>query len=203
MTEPRTRRRLAVAAAISFVAVAAWRLCPVVLAGLGEFLVKAEPPEPADIIVVLGGDFWGPRVLKGAELGARGFAPRVLISGPPYGSQSESDLAIRFLVEKGYAKELFLGFPHQAKSTIDEARVLGPELRRLGVRKAILVTRASHSRRASLVFRLYCPEARFVSVPAVDEFQARQWWSDERSRRLCWKEWCKIAGTVMLRYAAY
>jgi uncharacterized SAM-binding protein YcdF (DUF218 family) len=132
-----------------------------------------------------------------------GFAPRVLISGTGYGSRGESEQAIQFLVQKGYSKTLFLGLPHQAKSTIEEAIALAPELQRLGIRRAILVTRASHSRRAALVFRLFCPNVRFRSTPAVEEFQARNWWMDPVSKERFYQEWLKILGTVLWKYPEF
>jgi hypothetical protein len=43
-----------------------------VLSNLGDDLVTSPAPQPADLILVLGGDFWGPRVLRAADLGAQG-----------------------------------------------------------------------------------------------------------------------------------
>ncbi len=34
---------------------------------LGSCLIDSEAPRPADLILVLGGDFWGARVVKAAE----------------------------------------------------------------------------------------------------------------------------------------
>ena len=188
---------------VACLALICWRFYPVTLAALGQFLVRSDTPEHADAILVLGGDFWGPRVLKGAELGMQGFAPRVLISGPPYQNRPESELAIEFLAGKGYPKTLFLSLPHQARSTIEEAIALAPEMRRLNIHRAILVTRGSHSRRASIVFQLFCPGVYFVSVPATDQFNALSWWSDPESRRLFSLEWSKIFGTILWKYPEF
>jgi len=183
---------------------AGWRYYALVLVRLGEFLVETDKPECSDAILVLAGDFFGPRVLKGADLGVQGFAPRVLISGTGYGSRGESEQAIQFLVQKGYPKTLFLGLPHQAKSTIEEAIALAPQLQRLGIHRAILVTRASHSRRATLVFRLFCPNVRFRSAPAAENgFQARNWWKDPGSKERFCQEWLKILGTVLWKYPEF
>ncbi len=46
-----------------------------VLDGLGDFLVVSDPLEHADLIYVFAGDFWGSRVLLGANLGSKGWAP--------------------------------------------------------------------------------------------------------------------------------
>ncbi len=45
------------------------------LSFLGGYLVYSEPPQSADIILVLAGDFYGSRVLKAAELAKQGYAP--------------------------------------------------------------------------------------------------------------------------------
>jgi len=189
--------------AIAVLALLGWQFYPAGLRWLGEFLVKGDKPEPADAVLVVGGDFWGPRVIQGAELGVHRFAPRVLISGPPYRDRPESQLAIEFLVQKGYPKSLFVSLPIYGKSTIEEAIELAPQLRKLNIHRAILVTRNSHSRRASIVFRLFCPGVRFQSVPAVDEFQARRWWNDHASEQLFRSEWLKIVGTIVIKYPAY
>ena len=116
-----------------------------VLDGLGEFLVVSDPLERADLIYVLAGDFWGSRVLSGANLGSKGWAPKVVMSGGLYSGGGDvnryaSDLAVDFAVQHGYPRSLFLPVPMEAQSTIDEARDMGPIFHRLGARRIILVT---------------------------------------------------------------
>jgi uncharacterized SAM-binding protein YcdF (DUF218 family) len=177
---------------------------PFVLTWAAKFLLLSQQPEPANLILVLGGNFWGPRVLTGAELGVRGYAPRVMISGPPYRNQPESDLAISFLEEKGYRKELFTSFPIYGKSTIEEAIAVCPELRRLGASRILLVTSAYHSRRANVVFRLFCPGLTLRSIAAPDtQFEPENWWKNERYRKIFFSEWTKLLGTIFWKYPAY
>jgi uncharacterized SAM-binding protein YcdF (DUF218 family) len=178
-----------------------WR---VALTWAGSFLVDSQPPRPADLILVLGGDFWGPRVVTAAELGKRGYAPIVLLSGPPYAGQPEGELAVRYLVTQGYSQELFQVFAHHARSTISEGVALRTELARRHVRSVLLVTSNFHSRRAAIVMTLFCPGIRFISVPAPDaNYHIVEWWEDESSRTLCFSEWSKIAATVLAIYPAY
>lgn len=177
---------------------------PVTLTWMARFLTLSQQPEPSDLVLILGGNFWGPRALMGAELGARGYAKKVLISGPPYHDQPESELSIRFLVDKGYRREMFLSFPNTTKSTAEEAIAVCPELNRLGAKKVLLVTSSYHSRRASLVFRLFCPDVRFRSVAAPDpQFEIENWWKIERFRRIFFSEWWKIFGTILWKYPQY
>src|SRR5579872_378799 len=140
----------------------------VVLNWLGNYLVCSDPREPADLAVVMGGDFWGPRVLTGAQIGAQGLAPLVLISGPPYAGRPEGELAVEFLVKQGYPRNLFAVFAHDQPSTLGEVLALRGELMRRGVKRVIVVTSSFHSRRCVILFRLFCPGIRFWSVPAPD-----------------------------------
>ena len=174
-----------------------------VLNWLGSYLVCSDPREPADLVVVMGGDFWGPRVLTGAEIGAQGLAPLVLISGPPYNERPEGELAVEFLVKQGYPRSLFAVFAHDQPSTLGEVLALRGELMRRGVKRVIVVTSSFHSRRCLILFRLFCPGIRFLSAPAPDAgYQANGWWKNARSRQLFFSEWTKILGSVVIAYAA-
>jgi uncharacterized SAM-binding protein YcdF (DUF218 family) len=179
------------------------------LAALGSFLVCSETPQPSDLILVLAGNFYGPRVIKAAELANQGYAPRVLISGTPYRSRPEEqsrpegEFSIAFLAQQGYRTDLFESFGHHARSTIEEAIALRPELDRRGVQRVLLVTSGYHSRRALLVFQLVCSRIHFISVPASDsQYLPDIWWKDERSRSLFFSEWTKIVGSL-LAYPEY
>jgi uncharacterized SAM-binding protein YcdF (DUF218 family) len=195
------RRVLPIAAAIfAVVLLMQWQAALSLLAGS---LIDSEPPRPADLILVLGGDFWGPRVVKAADLCKLRYAPPVLISGPPYAGRPEGELAVDFLVKRGFAREMFAVFPHTAGSTVGEALALRAELARRGAKRVILVTSSYHSRRAAIVFRLFCPGIRFISVPASDSFYAAGWWRSGTSRDIVFSEWNKILGTLMIAYPRY
>lgn len=176
---------------------------------LGRYLITDHNPEQADLIVVLGGDFWGPRVKKGAELVEAGYAPLVLVSGPLYSNpairpQPEGDLAIDMLVREGHRRELFESFLIQGKSTIDEVIEIGPVLRRKGARRILLVTSAYHSRRACVVFHLFQPRIQCRCIPAPGgEFEPEQWWRNTRYQDIFRSEWTKILGTVLVSYPRY
>lgn len=187
--------------ALVSIALVRWR---VTLTHLGEYLICSEAPESADLILILGGDFYGPRVLKAAELAQQGFAPTVLISSPPYRGRPEGEFAIAYLTGRGYSTAAFQIFAHNASSTVDEVIALRDELIRRSAKRVILVTSAYHSRRSAIVFRLFCPGIRFISVPAADEhFHAEDWWSDHSSRKLFFSEWKKIFGSLLYAYPSY
>lgn len=186
---------------------AGWAVKQAIVPRIGYSVICSQIPRQADLILVLGGDFWGPRVVKAADLAMEGYAPLVLISGPPYGGDGrpEGAYAIEFLTAHGYPKALFAVFGHTANSTVDEAIALAPELRRRRVKRVILVTSAYHSRRADMVVRLFCDNGiQFISVPAPDSaYMPERWWDDPGSRKLFFSEWKKIVGSVLLAYPKY
>ena len=167
------------------------------LGALGAFLIQADQPAHADYAVVLGGDPWGHRIIEGAELVRQGFVRKALISGPPgcYGIV-ESELAVNFAVKKGYPADYFVQFPHRALSTQAEARVLVPELRRLGVHSFLLVTSDYHTRRAGRYFRELADGLDMRVIAAPDEyFRWNSWWRNREAQKIFYMEWSKtVAG---------
>ncbi len=195
---------MGIARSRSFTLLAAATVCAVVAAthpiwlrALGSALVTAEQPVKADVAVVLAGDSYGHRILKGAELVDKGYAPVALVSGP-YGIYGlhECDLAIRFAVSKGYREELFVPVPHRALSTREEADALAKELRRRGVRRYLLVTSNYHTARAGRIFRRSIPEIEAHVIPARDEwFDPDRWWKHREGWKRFALEWEKtVAG---------
>ncbi len=186
---------------VLLLSVVVWLSRQSILLCSARFLVASEGAHAADLILVLGGDFFGPRVLKAAELGFQGYAPVVLISGPPYQGRPEGEFAVDFLAKNGYPRSLFSVFGHSAHSTVDEAIVVCPELRRRRAWRVLLVTSSYHSRRALIVFRLFCPSVEFTSIPAPDShYDPEHWQTDASSNSLFQSEWRKIFGTIFISY---
>lgn len=172
---------------------------PLWLAGLGRFLVRADRPARADLAVVLGGDTYGHRVLKAAELVKQGYVPKALVSGPNgfYGFH-ECDLAIPFAVRKGYPQDWFIGFPNTARSTEQEANQILPELRRRGIHNFLLVTSDYHTRRAGGIFRAAGKDFQIRVIAAPDEYYtADSWWHSRNARKIWFIEWTKTLATLI------
>jgi len=170
-----------------------------VLAALGNFLVKAGPPQKADVIVVLAGDGFGHRILAAGELIKQGYAPKALISGPDgnYGNY-ECDLAIPFAVKAGDPESYFMHVEHHARSTAGEATVIGKQLHEMGVKRVILVTSNFHTRRAGNIFRRTAPDLDFIVVAAPDEFfKPDTWWHDREASKAFAYEWIKTVAEWM------
>ncbi|MCC6474155.1 MAG: YdcF family protein, partial [Burkholderiales bacterium] len=77
----------------------------------GHFLqAPARAPVKADLLAALGGDN-GARADKALELYRKGFAPRVLLTGPDSHSKTRSaylDFRARYLVENGVPEKALL-----------------------------------------------------------------------------------------------
>jgi len=194
----RFRRRfswfLAITAAFVLLVVLTY---PFWLAVLGGYLVHAEAPVKADVIVVLAGDYYGNRILTAASLVRQGYAPKAIVSGPAdfYG-QYESDLAIPFAVKNGYPESYFIALPNDSKSTSSEAEVLLAEARRLQAHRIDIVTSDYHTRRTAYIYRSRAHGVEFHVVAAPDKyFSADGWWKNREGRKTFLMEWMKTIGT--------
>lgn len=188
---------LALAAALAFLTRDLW------LPLAGYALIHSEQPEKADIIVALAGDSYGHRLVKAAQLIQAGYAPAALVSGPPgmYGV-NESDLAVQFIVRKGYPAQWFIPFPDPAHSTKEEAACVLRELQRRSVHSFLLVTSDFHSARARRIYLAaehamgYTPT--FHTVTAPDEFfRADSWWRNREAQKTVFIEWSKTLATAL------
>lgn len=166
---------------------------PLWLSWLGRYLVRAEAPCHADAVVVLAGDGFGNRILKGAQLVREGYAPRAIISGPDgmYGMH-ECDAAIPYAVGHGFPAQWFDCVPHEARSTREELQVLLPALQRRGVTRFVLVTSDYHTHRSrALLERLHAPLPYCVVAAPDRYYRADSWWQSREGRKIFLYEWLK------------
>lgn len=157
---------------------------------------KAPVRGPADAVVVLAGDFYGLRVLRGGELAVReGVAPVVLVSGPGhiYGV-SEAKLAIDLAERNGLPRAKFEALPFDYFSTEQEAGVIGREIVRRGMKRVIVVTSNYHTGRAARIWERYAAAGRFeVQMAAAPDhdFVPETWWQNREARKKAFYEWMK------------
>jgi uncharacterized SAM-binding protein YcdF (DUF218 family) len=164
-----------------------------IFTSLGSYLVLTDPPAQAEVALVLGGDGYGTRILKGCELVRTGVVKKSFVSGSMafYGS-TEPKLAIQFAATKGCPAEYFEPVEGSPDSTRDEAKLVAPELRRRGVSDLVLVTSNFHTRRAGKIFREVLPGVRVHVVAAVDPyFSPDTWWKTRQGRKTFFFEWVK------------
>ena len=163
---------------------------------MGEFLVRAEAPQAADVAVVLAGDGYGHRVMRAVELARQGYVKQILVDGPYEGYDlNEADLAIAFAVRRGAPKEILVPVPMPVHSTVAEARLIDEELQKRKVSKALIVTSNFHTRRARSVFdRIGSRHIQYRVVASPDEdFSPEDWWLDREGKKVLFLEYVKLA----------
>jgi len=164
-----------------------------ILWGLGAMLVNSEPPQKADIAVVLAGDASGHRILKAAELVRQGYVPKVLVAGSArYFGLPESTAAIDFAVEHGYPRDYFLPVQISSLSTREDAQYIVPELRTLGIHKYLLVTSYYHTARAARILHRTAPEIEMHVVGAsYPHWNDGYWWKEREGQKIWLQEEAK------------
>lgn len=133
-----------------------------------DYLPVGEVPT-ADAIVVLGGAFssdatWPypsaggsiDRYWHGARLYHAGRAPMMILSGGRHPERpnhlSEAESGELFLIDMGVPAEALL-LDKLSRTTYEHIRYLQPMLAEAGIERLLLVTSATHMRRAEAVFR--------------------------------------------------
>jgi uncharacterized SAM-binding protein YcdF (DUF218 family) len=165
---------------------------------LGSALVEDDGPQKADCALVLGGDGFGSRIVKAAQLAQAGHVPYVLVDGPSALIGHESDLTITYAEQKGYPAYLFrpIWLPPEVSSTEAEAKYVGRFLKENGVKKVLLVTSNYHTRRAARDFRHEDPWLQVVVVASPDrDFSADGWWKNREGEKTFLLEWTKTVAT--------
>lgn len=142
----------------------------------------------ADGIMLLTGDVHM-RPQKAAQLYRQGIAPRLLLAeqittpGVAVGAEiGESDGARIMLARHGVPDSAIIELPVQASSTWDEARALREYVRQSGLKRFVVVTSASHGRRARWLFRKAfrgtAVDLRFATIEDW-RYDMDEWWISE------------------------
>jgi uncharacterized SAM-binding protein YcdF (DUF218 family) len=185
---PRPRWLLLAVGVLAVGAVAAVRAA-------GRFLVVADPlPHRADAIVMLAGSL-ADRALETAHLAREGVAPLVILTRESlrrgaaalraHGVRlpEEHHLARRALEELGVPESALHVLPRRANSTKTEAAIIARWACRHGVRRLVVVTSPTHTRRARLILAQSLGRGVELSVrpaPAA-AFPADHWWRRRRT----------------------
>lgn len=183
-------------AGIVYVSIDFWAPLP------ARFLIRTDPLESAEVIVVLAGDGSGLRVEEAVRLLAAGWAPSMIVNGSfsLYESR-ECDLGREYAIERGADADAVEAFCMAADSTADEARLLDRELRDRQIRRALVVTSDFHTRRAGDIFRRAASgqvEYAFAASPTVG-FDAASWWRTRPGREVVVIEWIKTLNSWVER----
>ncbi len=166
-----------------------------IFAFLGRALVEDDGVQKADCILVLGGDDFGSRIVRAAQLAQAGYAPYVLVDGPAALIGHASDATIQYAVQQGFPATLFraVWLPKGLNSTSAEMRYLANGiLKRNKVKKVLLVTSNYHTRRAARFMRKEAPWLKVIAIPAPDPyFTPDGWWKTRNGKKTFLFEWTK------------
>jgi len=165
----------------------------------GSLMDASTPPRKADLILVLGGDWTGGRILRAGELVRQGIAPKVFVSGAAvYFGRPEFDLQIDYAVSRGYSRDSFTGVQLPNLSTADEAATELRIFRRMGVRRLLIVTHPWHTARALRIFRRSAPDMEIRATGIEDRhWHGGYWWTDREGRKIWLLEAAKTAADLL------
>lgn len=164
-----------------------------------EFMFFETAIEPADVILIPGGSH--PQLMeKAAELYHQKLAPYILPSG------GQNSKLVSYATEWSFLRDaaLSLGVPEEAilredraTNTFENARYSWAVLleERMTPRKAILVCKSYHARRALLTYQVEFPgEVEFMVCPVTDKtgITKDNWFLDEQSVYRVMKELTKV-----------
>jgi uncharacterized SAM-binding protein YcdF (DUF218 family) len=168
-------------------------LLPWAASGLGQWLVVADPLEPARAIVVLDGRVPF-RAMEAASLYREGLAPEVWVTK---GVRTADELALdrlgvpivrgdaynRMVLERlGVKREAIRLLGEGVWNTVDEVRLVAGELAREGGDRVIIVTSKVHSRRVRATWAAIVgvfPKA-IVRYARDEPYGAGSWWRNTR-----------------------
>jgi len=166
------------------------------MTGAANLLIEDDPPRRADAAVVLGGDDFGQRIVKGAELAKAGYVPYVFASYPVGVSLPGCQSTIGYAESKGYPASLFRELPNHSDSTRSETKFLGRYFREKGIHSILLVTSNYHTRRSGRLMRNQNPDLQTTVIAAPDLFfTPRTWWKTRTGQKTFLLEWLKTGST--------
>jgi len=158
---------------------------------MGRWLVREDPLSSADAIVVLSGGM-PYRAEEAAKLFAMGDAPEVWVSRPDSPATELRGMGIGFVGEEEYNRKVLVNkgvpeasvriLPDPIVNTEQEVEQIAGEVRRAGMKKVIIVTSPSHTRRVKALWNKLVgakPEA-IVRAAFEDPYDANHWWRNTR-----------------------
>jgi len=171
----------------------------------GNFLVVEDSLEKADAIFVFGGSIPN-RIIEAVDIYNQGFAPLIIISKYP---KSEG---YKYLEEKGITYPeghdinksiaLSLEIPensimitnYRAGSTFEELMLLNEYCLENNIKKIILVSTKSHTKRISKIFSDIAGDKikGIVRYTKYDNYNPDKWWKDRHSLRQTLFEYQKL-----------
>jgi uncharacterized SAM-binding protein YcdF (DUF218 family) len=165
--------------------------CALAFRGAGRWLVREDPLEHADVIVVLSGSM--PYRAEGAgKIFREGYAPEIWVSRPESPAAQLHDFGVQFVGEEDYNRQVLVhaGVPETAihilpeviVDTEQEVEEVAKEMQREGKASVIIVTSPPHTRRVKALWKKLIvdnPKA-IVRAAREDPFDQDRWWQNTR-----------------------
>jgi uncharacterized SAM-binding protein YcdF (DUF218 family) len=169
----------------------------------GRFLVVADPLQPADAVVPLGGGGVG-RVAQAAAFLKEGYATWFVATDAeidlPGIRLSHSELVRQEAQWQGVPAERILMAPGLVETTYEEALAVRDLAQEQGWSSLLVVTDPYHTRRASFTFRdVFRGTGVTVGVRPVEdaEYDPEAWWRSADGLRDTWAEYGKLASYLL------
>ena len=175
------------------------------LKGLGNFLIKEDPLEKSDLIVILSGELWT-RAREGAELYKKGHATRILLMKDLKlkGAEELKKMAIIYpeqyqvnkqvLMKKGVSEKAIAVSNIEVDSSFQEASYINEYMKSNQWKSVIVVTSKFHYRRACGTLRAISNgEIKVICRPSkYDPYSPALWWTERRQARELFFEYQKL-----------
>jgi len=179
----------------------------------GSWLVKADNPAYADVMVMLTGSI-SDRVLQTADLYSEGVAGKVWIVEESMGAYkaleergvqiiSNTTQSRNVLITLGIPADSIVILPGDALSTKMEAEIVRNYLlTRTGLDTLLLVTSPEHTRRAFKLFKaafhpMKEPPVLYCSPSSYTKYNARKWWRSKEDIQEVLEEYVKLVNFVL------
>lgn len=166
--------------------------------GITDFIFMEDQVEKADVILIAGGSKQE-LMEKAADLYHQGYSKYILPSGGPNKNlldyESEFDFLKAVGLSLGVNETAFIK-EDKARHTFDNGALSRAALRELElpVKKAILVCKGFHSRRAYMTYKLHFPDTKIMVQTIVDDNNITRdnWMYDPKKRERVLGEVVKI-----------
>ncbi len=166
--------------------------------GAGHFLeAPAQPPQKADLLVALGGDDGG-RAHGVLELYRKGFAPKILLTGPETHSKTRSaylNFRARYLIDEDMPEQAIL-YDRRSVNSWEEAANTRKLMQAMKLDRVLVVSDPPHLRRLSWVWgKVFAGSGKQYTLVAaeMDDWDAAHWWRTSPNAQFVFAEYIKLA----------
>lgn len=207
-----SRRWLRVALLFATAVVLAWWGRRVVLAGMGRLLVREDPLQPAEVIVVSTADLVGDTIEAGRLYLAGVSTEIVLLSAPSDPVEQEirklgglgwtpAEYASWLLKQSGVPSSAVTVLPNVVDGTNAEIRELAAFAERRQPTSLVYIISRTHTARAARLLGGALPARTYLMVtsPRTDTFNANSWWQSREQTRALVTEYIRWVNTFVLR----